>query len=80
MKDGTFSFRYYGCSLISSHHVGSWTLNADIIELYDSESDKPLDSDYYQIGNKLLATDTREEEFVLCDDYKPFSSVSENPN
>jgi len=69
MRNGTFKFRYYGCSQTNGIVSGVWKQNADIIEFYPDKQDELLAPQYKQTQNKLLAVNLNDEEFVLCEEY-----------
>ena len=69
MKDGTFTFNYSGCSQSNGYVSGDWKMNSCIMSFYPIEPDELLDSEYKLVGNKLVATNLKDAEFTLCEEY-----------
>jgi len=69
MEDGTFRFRYHGCSQSNGHIRGNWKLTHDTIEITPEIQDILLDSKYFIKGDSLISASLQIDNLIVCDSY-----------
>ena len=66
MDDGTFRFRYHGCSQSNGHVRGKWELTNNTVLISPYIPDELLDSKYIIKGDSLISENLQNNSFIVC--------------